>query len=148
MSQTYHKLLCHFVFATKDRFPCIQADLAADLHPYMGGIIKRLGGIPIQIGGVEDHVHILAVTPVVMSISDFMRDVKAGSSKWIHESRQVAGRFEWQRGYSAFSVSRSEKDAITRYIATQREHHRQESSREELLRLLKENEVPHEVQYV
>ena len=37
------------------------------VHEYIGGIIKGVGGLPIEIGGMTDHVHILTSLPKTMS---------------------------------------------------------------------------------
>jgi putative transposase len=92
MAQTYIRLLYHVVFSTKDRAP----QLTPAIHPYLGGIVKRLGGVPFKIGGVADHVHLLVSIPATMAVSDFMRDLKAGSSGWMRKREPT---FQWQRGY-------------------------------------------------
>jgi putative transposase len=139
MSQTYTRLLYHVVFSTKDRAPSITDALKPNMHAYMGGIIKRLGGIPISIGGVEDHVHVLASIPPTISVSDFMRDLKAGSSKWVRDQSPNRSDFEWQRGYAAFTMNQSIVDDVIRYIDRQEEHHSKVGSVDELKRLLELN---------
>ena len=69
MAQTYTRLLYHIVFSTKDRRPLINPRLKTDLHPYLGGIVKRLKGVPTSIGGVEDHVHLLTTIPATICVS-------------------------------------------------------------------------------
>jgi hypothetical protein len=53
---------------------------------YLGSIIRDIEGIAIETGGDSDHSHIPAGLKASYSISDSLRIIKAGSSKWIHES--------------------------------------------------------------
>ncbi|HXH59725.1 MAG TPA: transposase [Fimbriimonadaceae bacterium] len=132
MGSTYSNLLVHIVFATKGRVPVI-TDKA--VHAYIGGIVKTTGATPIAVGGVQDHVHILALVKTSQNVSDLVREVKKGTSKWSHEK---GARIPWQDGYAAISVGRRERDATVAYILNQEERHKRESSAEELRRLLEE----------
>lgn len=136
MAGTYSQLLLHIVFSTKHREPWIAPEIADRLYPYMGGIIRAEKGILYDIGGIEDHVNIYLRWRPDGSVSDLMRTVKARSSKWMHETFSTLSAFAWQEGYSVFSVSKSQEDAVKRYIATQAEHHKKEDFKSELLRLL------------
>jgi len=148
MPGTYSQLLLHIVFLTKHRQPFITADVAERLYPYIGGIIRAEKGVLYEIGGVEDHVHIYLRWRPDGSVSDLMRTVKARSSKWVHDSFPTLNRFAWQEGYSAFSVSKSQEDAVKNYIAGQVEHHKKEDFKSELLRLLRAHGIEFDEQYV
>jgi REP element-mobilizing transposase RayT len=121
------------VFSTKGRTPDLTGDFAGRLFAYMGGIVKGMGGVPRQINGPADHVHLLVSIPAKVAVAEFARVVKANSSKWAHGER---GHFEWQSGYGAFSVSSSNEQQVREYIATQEEHHRHVSFQEEYQALL------------
>ena len=82
------------------------------------------------------------------AVSDLMRKVKSGSSKWIHQTMPELAGFAWQEGYSVFSVSKSGEDALKRYIKGQAAHHRTEDFRSELLRLLAAHSVEFDERYV
>ena len=101
------------------------------IHKYIGGIIRNLQSTPICIGGINDHVHILCTLPKTTSLSDFVRDIKANSSRWIKSIDQYYAGFEWQNGYAAFSVSPSIINKTTNYIKSQVEHHRKVSFADE-----------------
>ncbi len=148
MAQTWTKLLYHVVFSTKDRRGLIAPAFQPKLHAYMGGIIKRLKGTPLMIGGVTDHVHVFTSIPPSTAVSDFMRELKAGSSKWINEESRCAVPFEWQRGYAAFTVAPSGREALERYILGQDEHHNGRSFFDELKSLLDEYSVDYDPQYL
>ena len=97
------------------------------IHKYLGGIIKNLNSIPICIGGTSDHVHILCSLPKTMALSDFVRNIKAYSSRWIKTLDNHYKEFEWQTGYGAFSVSPSILTRTVNYINGQEEHHKKKS---------------------
>jgi putative transposase len=148
MAQTYTKLLYHIVFSTKDRRNLITPAFQPDLHAYMGGIIRRLKGTALLIGGVSDHVHISKSVPATLSLSDFMRELKAGSSKWVNEGSRFGIPFEWQRGYAAFTVAYSGREQLERYVLGQEEHHRGRSFIDELKALLEAHEVQYDPKYL
>lgn len=148
MSGTYSQLLLHVVFSTKGRTSWIAADIAERLYPYMGGIVRAEKGVLYDIGGVEDHVHIYLRWRPDATISDLMRDVKARSTKWVHDTFPKLSSFAWQEGYSVFSVSKSQEGAVKAYIAGQHEHHKKEDFKSELLRILRAHGVEFEEKYV
>ena len=78
MPATYCSLHYHAVFSTRDRYPVITRDWRDSLHAYLGGIAKTLGGVPIAIGGIEDHAHVLMGLRATQAIANVMRDVKSG----------------------------------------------------------------------
>jgi REP element-mobilizing transposase RayT len=137
MSHT--NLIYHIVFATKERAPFITAELKPRLHQYLGGIVRGLEGLPIEINGMADHVHILARLPPTISVSAFMSKLKSNSSGWA--KRQTQGRFAWQVRFAALTVSESQVERVRRYIRNQEAHHRRQSLEEEWRALLKANRI-------
>jgi len=133
MASTYTAITLHIVFATKDRAPMIEADWRNELHRYIGGTVNGLGAQSLAVGGVADHVHLLAGLKGVHSSSELVREVKKASTTW---ARERLACFQWQAGYAAFSVSPSNVPEVTAYIQTQEAHHRQQTAIEELLELL------------
>ena len=148
MPGTYSQLLLHVVTSTKGRTPWISAKVSERLYPYIGGIIRSEKGVLYEIGGVEDHVHMYVRWRPDGAVSELMRKVKSGSSKWIHDTHPELSAFAWQEGYSVFSVSKSQEDTLKRYIKEQAEHHRAEDFKSELLRLLRANEIWFDEKYV
>ena len=147
MPGTYAQLLLHVVFSTKGRRPWIGADVGERLHSYIGGIVRAERGVLYAIGGVEDHVHMYLRWRPDGSVSDLMRTVKSRSSKWLHETHPPLAAFAWQAGYSVFSVSESQEDAVKAYIARQTEHHAKEDFKSELMRLLRAHAVEVDERY-
>ena len=147
MPGTYSQLLLHIVTSTKRRIPWISTAVAGRLYPYIGGIVRAEKGVLYEIGGVEDHVHMYLRWRPDGRVSDLMRTVKAGSSKWMHETFPELAAFAWQEGYSVFSVSKSQEDALKRYIKGQVEHHKTEDFKSELLRTLRAHGVEFDETY-
>ena len=132
-TNSYAFLLYHVVFSTKNRQLTIHPDYRLRLYQYMAAIIKEKGGNPILINGTQDHVHILAILPRHISISESLQAVKGGSSHWYNkEFSENIPRLYWQSGYSIFSVSPPLLDKVKGYIFRQEEHHQNSSLDQEL----------------
>ena len=134
----------HLVFSTKDRHRWILPEWEPRLHSYMGGIVKGLDAMPLKIGGVEDHVHLLVSLKSKHRLDYFLRDLKADSSEWVH--KEIT--FDWQKGYGAFSVSPNAIQAVKRYIENQREHHRGVDFKSEYVGLLEKAGIDFEEKYL
>jgi REP element-mobilizing transposase RayT len=145
---TYTKLIYHIVFSTKNRQPFINSAIEEELHRYIGGIIRGIGGACLEINGTADHVHILAILPPKIAVSDALRIIKANSSKWVHETKSDLQQFSWQDGFSAFTVSKSQFDPVGQYIIDQKVHHSQRDFKTELLGLLDKHEVEFDERYI
>ena len=138
----------HCVFSTKERRPLITPALRNRLWPFLGGIARQNKMKAIEIGGVEDHVHILLSLPPTMPISKALQLIKGGSSKWVHETFPEHRLFAWQEKYGAFSVSVSQLDKIVEYIKGQEEHHRKQTFQEEFMSLLKRHRIEYDERYL
>jgi len=147
MPSTHLSLHYHVVFSTKNRAPLIVAAWRERLHAYIGGVIRSVEGVPEAIGGVANHVHLLIGLRATARLADVVRDVKAVSSRWVHD--EIGERaFAWQEGYGAFTVSASQREAVREYIAPQEEHHRQRTFQEEYLELLQRSGVEYDERYL
>ena len=124
----------------------ITSDLRSRLHEYLGGLVNGLHGIPLEINGTADHVHVLAKINPVISVSEFLGKFKSLSSGWAR--RQSRGRFKWQAKYGAFTVSQSQADRVRRYIRNQEAHHARISFEEEFKALLKSHGIEFEEKYL
>ena len=135
MPSTFLSLHYHLVFSTKEREPLISATWRSRLHEYLGGTINGLGAHSQGIGGTADRVHLLVELRATHTLTDFMRELKKASSKWMHETAGIT-EFAWQEGYAAFTVSASAIDEVRRYIENQEEHHGNRSFLEEVKAML------------
>jgi REP element-mobilizing transposase RayT len=144
MSHTH--FLYHIVFATKDRMPLIAAAWEAQHYAYFAGIVKNHNGLLIAIGGIADHVHLLVRLEPVILFPDFMRDLKASSSKWVR--RNHLPNFSWQRRYGAFTVSESSCAAGRDYIRDQKEHHQKRTFESEYKSFLLRHQIEFDERYI
>ncbi|MCL4203622.1 MAG: IS200/IS605 family transposase [Pirellulaceae bacterium] len=145
---SYTRLTYHIVFATKSRRRTITPALQPRLYEYIGGILRGMKDHLIEIGGTMDHLHILTQLSPTLAVAEVIRDVKANSSKWVNELPEIGERFEWQKGYGAFTVSYSLIDAVQRYIQNQKEHHRTRTFREEYTDFLKRHHIDFDLKYL
>jgi putative transposase len=148
MAGTYTNLLYHVVFSTKERRQFIVPAIEAELHGYLGGIVKGLEGRLLEVNGAADHLHLLLKLPPKISMSDAVRVIKANSSKWLNEEKSKLRKFGWQDGFSAFSVSESQVGRIQGYIRNQKQRHRRMSFQDELLALLAKHRVEYDEKYL
>ena len=148
MAQTLVSLLVHLVFSTKNREEIIRPETEADLYPYMCGIVAKYESPCLAINGMPDHVHMLISMSKNIALADLLEELKKDSSKWIKTQGSFYKHFHWQGGYAGFSVSRSRVEAVKRYIATQKEHHKKVSFQDELRGLLKKHNVEYDERYI
>jgi putative transposase len=141
MPHTTTNLLVHFILSTKQRRALIKPEFEKDLHAYLGGIVRQIGGTALCVNGTRDHVHLLVRVSANRSIADIVRLIKTNSSKWIHERWPEYHLFAWQTGCGAFTVSESGAAAVRNYISNQQEHHRVRSFQEEFIGFLKKNGI-------
>ncbi len=148
MSDSYTNLLYHIVFSTKERRPLITSKIEPQLYDYIGGIIRGLRGICLELNGAADHVHLLAKLRPDCALSDILRELKANASGWMHEVFPELSDFSWQRGYGAFTVSQSNVEQVSQYIRRQMEHHLKVSFRDEFIQFLKANGIEYDERYM
>ena len=135
----------HLVYSTRERRPTISAAIQPKLFGYLAGVVKNIGGNPIAIGGMPDHVHVLAELPATINIARAVNALKVNSSSWMKDHVR---NFAWQRGYAGFSVSASNVAQVRRYVLTQPEHHKRRDFKAEFIALLKRHGVKYDERYV
>ena len=149
MSQSHSAVFLHLIFSTKNREPFLRERSPRDeVHADLGGISKRIDCQPIIVGGVADHVHVLARQGRGVTQSDWVKEIKRVSSHWIKGRGPEMKHFAWQSGFGIFSVSPSKLDAVEHYIATQEEHHRTTTFQDEYRTFLKKHGVEWDERYV
>ena len=148
MPQSLSRVLVHLIFSTKHRAPVLSASIRTELHPYLAAVLRSHQCPSLQVGGVEDHVHVLFALCRTLSLAQIVEMVKVASSKWLKTKGTVLAHFHWQSGYGAFSVSESETGSVIDYIRTQEEHHRKMSFQEEYRNFLARHRVDYDERYV
>lgn len=146
MPQSLHQVYGHIVFSTKDRANLIHGEVEKELYAYIGGIVRDLGAAPIMINGMPDHVHLLIRASKKVADMDFIREVKSGSSRWMHG--QAVDNFSWQAGYGWFGVAAKDLDVARRYVGNQKVHHEATSFQDELRKFLTQYEIEYDERYL
>ena len=145
---SYTSLQYHVVFATKERHPWLTPEILSRATKYIGGVAREIGGRLVEGNGQPDHLHLAAIIPASMAVSDFVRRVKTSSSRWFHQMGPEMSNFAWQDGYSAFSVSLSQLDSVAAYIRRQQEHHRRMTFEEELIEFFERHGISYDKRYL
>lgn len=148
MPNTYSQIYIQIVFAVKGRENLISKTNREELQKYITGIVQKREQKLLSIFSMPDHTHILIGMKPSISISDLMRDIKAGSSNFINEQKWVKGKFNWQEGFGAFSYSKSQIDDVIKYILNQEEHHKKISFKEEYINFLRKFEIEYDEKYL
>lgn len=121
---SFTKLIYHIIFRTKHSIPAIVERHETELYAYILGYMKNKEYHLYRIGGMPDHIHLLVSIPPTISLSEFVRDLKASTSKMLKDNPKFPNFPGWNNGYAAFSYSPNEKDMICNYIKNQKEHHK------------------------
>lgn len=145
---SYHSLHYHIVFSTKERRPWLKGERLTECCRYLGGIVRDLKGVMLDANGDADHVHLVASIPPTIAVSQFLQEVKGGSSKWFHETFPEMRDFWWQEGYAAFAVSKSALSDVQKYVRGQAEHHQKMNFQDELIALLDRHGIEYDPRYV
>ena len=146
MGDALVKCVLHIVFSTKNRAELLSENIQRELYPYFGGVCRNKGLLFMAADGTKDHVHLLLALPATVTIADAVRDLKANSSRWVHE--HFSSEFKWQVGYGAFSVSSSRIKETIDYIHNQKEHHRKVTFQEEYVNFLRLYNIEYNEKYL
>ena len=123
MRRPYTQLYLHCVWATWDRLPLITPLIESAVYAAIMSKTKLLDCIPLAIGGVEDHVHLLLRFPTTLTIAELLQGVKGASSHMITQTVQPGTFFKWQGAYGAFTLRKEDVPALQAYIKGQKTHH-------------------------
>lgn len=146
MPHTYTNLLYHIVFSTKDKYPFIKPEFEERLFEYIGGTIRGIGGICLEIGGVEDHIHMITKLKPTLHVSKFLEKLKPSVTIWARSI--IHPKFEWQDGYGAFSIGESQIPGVRKYIGNQKEHHKKQTFEDEFKEMLHQAGIEFDERYL
>ena len=138
---SYTKLLYHIVLRTKYGKNTISEQHEKELYAYILGIIENKKSKLYRIGGTENHLHLLIDIHPTFAVSDFMKELKEYSSKWLAKNPNFPDFECWAVNFAAFSYNLSDKQKIINYIKKQKEHHKTTSFEEEYRQFLIENGI-------
>jgi putative transposase len=148
MANSFLSFQIHLVFSTKNRERWLNQTIEDTVWSYSAGIIRTHSGKAIQIGGVEDHIHILLSMPATIALSDFVKRIKGESSKWISAQWPHMREFRWQDGYGAFTIGQSQIADTIAYIRNQRQHHQHKTFEQEYRSFLHVHNIECEEKYI
>ena len=146
MPHTYTNLLFHLVFSTKDRYPFIKSEFEERLYEYIGGTIRGMGGICLEIGGVEDHLHLMTKLKPTLNVSKFLEQLKPSVTNWARSI--IHPMFEWQDGYGVFSIGESQVPGVRNYISNQKKHHKIQTFEDEFKGMLQQAGIEFDERYL
>ena len=148
MANSYSQIYIHVVFTVQGRLNLIPKQHREELHKIITGIISNRNQKLISIFAMPDHVHLLVGLKPSMALSDLVRDIKSGSSKYITEKKWVKGKFNWQEGHGSFSHSRSQISQVANYISNQETHHKKMTFKEEYIDMLEKFEIEYDTKFL
>ncbi|MDF1549216.1 MAG: IS200/IS605 family transposase [Bacteroidales bacterium] len=148
MANTYSQSYFHLVFAPKNREALIQKEWKDDLEKYITGIIQNYKHKVLAIKSMPDHIHILIGYNLNQLIPDLVEEIKTSSNAWIKNEKKSKFKFDWQKGYGAFTNSHSQIDDVAKYIMNQEKHHQKKTFREEYLEILKRYDIEFKDEYL
>ncbi|MFK8058076.1 MAG: transposase [Saprospiraceae bacterium] len=146
MANTYTQLGIHIITAVKHREAIIHRDWLSEIYAVSATIVQERKHTVLAIGGEPDHLHFFIDLHRSDSIADLVGAWKAQVSGFISKRYDVP--FEFQRGYGAFAVSKKDWPTVKRYINNQYEHHNGLPFKDEYIKLLDENEIPYDDEYL
>ena len=148
MANTYTQIYIHLVFSPLHHEALIDKSWSDKLEKYITGIVQNNGHKMLAIKSMSDHIHIFIGYYVAQTIPDIVEQIKTSSNAWIKTNNLSKFKFDWQRGYGAFSHSRSQLDTVVKYVLNQEEHHKKSSFKEEYLDILKKNDIKYDGKYL
>jgi REP element-mobilizing transposase RayT len=149
MPQSLSRVLIHTIFSTKNRFPYLtNPSFRNKTHAYLARITTNLGCHPICIGGTADHAHLLTYLSRTITIASLVKELKRLSTKWIRDHGDPLSTFQWQIGYSTFSVHPSDTNQLIHYIQNQETHHKENLFQDEYRKLLTEQGIDFDEKYL
>ncbi len=148
MPNTYSQIYLQFVFAVQHRQSLIPKEHKEELHKYITGIVQNRKAKMIAVHCMPDHAHLFVGFKPVMSISDFVKEVKVASNEFINDKSWMKQKFNWQEGYGVFSYGHSQIDAVAKYVLNQEAHHQKKTFKEEYLEFLEKFVIPYDEKYL
>ena len=148
MANTYSQAYFHLIFSPKNRNSLIHKEWKGELEKYISGIIQNNGHKLLAIGAMPDHIHIFIGYNLNKTIPDLVENIKTSSNAWIKHNKLSKFKFEWQKGYGAFTHSNSNIDTVVNYVLNQEKHHERKSFKKEYLEMLQKNNITYNDNYL
>ena len=123
MKSAKSDIVLHFVWSTFERAPLIRPEIERELYRLIEAQARELGLGVLALGGMEDHLHLVARVPTKVSPAAIMQKLKGVSAQAFRSRLGDDTAFRWQHGYGVFSLSRTHVAPAIRYVERQKEHH-------------------------
>ena len=123
MRESLVECYLHLIWSTWDRQPVLTSDIEVPVYACIRAECGELKVEVLEIGGTENHVHLLVRIPATLSIATLAKQVKGASSHLVTHKYKRPYEFKWQGAYAAYSVSRSMLSSVKAYISNQKVHH-------------------------
>jgi putative transposase len=148
MANSYYAVYEHIVFSTKRREHWLNPEISPELYQYMGGAVNHQGCHSLGVGGTSNHVHLLMRKKSALASADLIKEIKRASSQWLRTKGIAQGKFNWQDGFGAFSISYWDLEKIRAYIVNQDRHHQRMGWEDEIRKLLVKHGIEFDERYV
>ncbi len=132
----YSEINLHFVWHTLNNVDLLTNTIESQCHHYIQHrVLQEKGIIFHEIGGTENHVHLVVSIPPTLLISKWIGELKGASSHYINHRTANRKLLEWQTGYGVVSFGTKDLEWVKRYVHNQKEHHKRGTIYERLERI-------------
>ena len=146
---TFTQILYQIVFGSKDYTDFLDRENQGKLFGYIVGMLNKRKCHSYQVGGYLNHIHIVAHLSPTINLADLVREIKKASHEMMARDKTSFPDFPgWQVGYGAFTYHISMKPVLINYVLNQEQHHKGITFGEELIKLLNDNLVPFNEEYL
>jgi len=148
MANTFSQIYLQFVFAVKYRQNLIPKENKEELHKYITGLVQHRKAKMLAVHCMPDYIHLFVGFKPVISIADFVKEIKVESNEFINGKKWTDAKFAWQEGYGVFSYSQSHIDAVVKYVLNQEQHHKKRTFKEEYHDFLEKFNIEYDEKYL
>ena len=122
--RAYSEINLHIVWHVKHNDPVLRDEIEMQFQRFLRGKVVDTPGVYFhQIGGTDDHVHLVVSVPPTLPVSEWIGTLKGASSH--HVNHRIANRkvLAWQEGYGVVSFGTRDLPWVVAYVRNQRAHH-------------------------
>lgn len=125
------RIYVHTIWGTYDHQRNLSKDLRVKIFQHFVERAQEINIMIFKMNIQPEHVHLLINLPSNKTMADAAQLFKGECSTWINDNNLMQGKFSWQRGYGAYSVSSSQVAVVENYIKNQDAHHKRKTFQEE-----------------
>ena len=98
MSAAYADLFVHSVWGTFARTSVVSASIERPLYAAIAEKCRELRCAPLAIGGMTDHIHLLAALSPTVAVATLVKEIKGASAHLVTHRLAPDTVFRWQTG--------------------------------------------------